>query len=76
MNIQGKKTLKESKFDQKHYFESFKAITLSYIRILSVYKTTSPRNTRDILYLNCIFSSDHPSHHIIYDTNTYINYMA
>ena len=72
VNIQGKKTLKESKFDQNHHFESFKAITLSYKRILRVYNTTSSRNTRDRLYLNCIFSSDHPSHHIIYDPNTYI----
>ena len=56
VNIQGKKTLKESKFDQNHHFESFKAITLSYKRILRVYNTTSSRNTRDRLYLNCIFS--------------------
>ena len=72
MNIQGQKTLKESKFDRNHHFESFKAITLSYIRILRVYNTTSSRNSRDRLYLNCIFSSDHPPHHIIYDPNTYI----
>ena len=72
VNIQGQKTLKESKFDQNHHFESFKAITLSYKRILRVYNTTSSRNTRDRLYLNCIFSSDHPPHHIIYDPNTYI----
>jgi len=38
MNIQGQETLKESKFDQDHHFESFKAITLLYIRILRVYK--------------------------------------
>ena len=72
VNIQGQKTLEESKFDQNHHFESFKAITLTYIRILRVNKMTSWRNTRDRLYLNCIFSSDHSQHHIIYDTNTYI----
>ena len=72
VNIQGKKILKESKFDQNHHFESFKAIALSYIRILRVYKTTSLRNTRDRLHLNCIFSSGHLLHHIIYDTNTYV----
>ena len=36
--IQGEKTLKESKFDQDHHFESFKDITLSCIRILRVIK--------------------------------------
>ena len=72
VSIQGPKTLKASKFDQNHHFESFKAIALSYIRILRVYKTTSLRNTKDRLHLNCIFSSGHLPHHIIYDTNTYV----
>ena len=36
--IQAKKTLKESKLDQDHNFESFKDITLSCIRILRVIK--------------------------------------
>ena len=36
--IQGKKTLKESTFDQHHHFESFKDITLPCIRIVRVIK--------------------------------------
>ena len=38
VSIQGPKTLKASKFDQNHHFESFKAIALSYIKSLEFIK--------------------------------------
>ena len=38
VSIQGPKTLKASKFDQNHNFESFKAIALSYIKSLEFIK--------------------------------------
>ena len=44
--------LQESKCYQANHFESFKAITLSYVGILGVYKTTSSGNTRNKDYRN------------------------